>query len=301
MNLKCILMASSPAFIEQFVTLKNGYKLWTRRSESGTIPVIFVHGGPGGSCTMLDPIEEKFRDWGYKTVFYSQLGSIHSDNPNSPELWTIDYFTDHLEEIRVALGLNDFYLFGYSFGVVLCLEYALRYPGHARGLILSDFTASTQSFQGYVQHLRTQLSPESQATLNQLEATGDFANPAWGEIIQNEFMRKHFCILNPYPSEFHAFMQELNWNICQHFFGKNDFVVEGAAKGWDRWADLPKITIPTLAIAGEFDQCSPHDSIKMAQLMPHGQSHIVTNASHMPFYENPEDYFAALSGFLKPQ
>lgn len=299
-------MATAPSCIEHYVTLKSGYKLWARRSSNelwrtsnDATSILFIHGGPGGSCAMLKPIEDELLAHGYQTITYSQLGSVNSDNPDDPSLWTINQFTDHLEEVRSALDLEDFYLFGYSFGVVLALEYALRYPGHARGLILSDFTASLQSFEDYIQHLRRELMPESQAILAKLEAAEDFENPEWGRIVKDEFMAKHFCRLSPYPPVFDEFMQELNWKICQHFFGKNDFVVTGAAKGWDRWNDLPKITIPVLAISGEHDQCNPQDNIRMAHLLPRGTAHTVPNASHMPFYENPDDYFAAFRQFLE--
>jgi len=292
-------MSKQRLYIEEYVTLTNGYKLWTKRSENGSVPVLLIHGGPGGSSSMLQPIEEKLQDLGYQTIVYNQLGSIHSDNPDEPGLWTIEDFTSHLEQVCDALGLTKFYIFGYSWGVVLALEYVLRHPKRLYGLILSNFTASAESFEKHMQILRPKLSIDSRRTLDQLEKINDFTNPAWVKIITEEFMPKHFCILKPMPAAFDEFMKELNWKICHHFFGKNDFVVKGAAKGWNRWADLPNINVPTLVLSGASDQCSPADAKRMGSLMPKGSAHIIPRSSHVPFYENPTDYFEALNQFLK--
>ncbi len=292
-------MNNQQMYIEEFVTLKNGYKLWTKRSTEGSTPVLIIHGGPGGSSSMLQPIEQELRNNGYQTIVYHQLNSLHSDAPNKPSLWTIDEFTNHLEEVCDALNLKKFVIFGYSWGVVLSLEYALRHPKRLLGMILSNFTASVASFEQYIQHLRSRLSPESQEALALLEKNEEFGNHLWNKIITEEFMPKHFCRISPLPTIFSDFMKELNWDVCQHFFGKNDFVVTGTAKGWDRWPNLAQISTPTLVTCGEFDQCSPQDAINMAKLLPHGTAHITPHASHMPFYENPEDYFDALLTFLE--
>ena len=292
-------MNNQPLHTEEFVTLSNGHKLWVQQSISGETPVLLIHGGPGGSSGMLQPVEEALRKQGYQTIVYHQLGSVNSDNPDEPGLWTIEDFTNHLEQVCDALNLKKFYIFGYSWGVVLALEYAIRHPKRLHGMILSNFTASSESFETYAQLLRTKLSNESKRTLDQLEKINDFTNPAWVKIITEEFMPKHFCILKPWPSAFSAFMEEMNWKICHHFFGKNDFAVKGAIKGWNRWADLPNINIPTLILSGASDQCSPADAKRMGSLMPKGSAHIIPRASHVPFYENPSDYFEHLTQFLK--
>jgi len=285
--------------IERFVYLKNGYKLWTRRSGTGGIPVLLVHGGPGGTSTMLKPVEIFFQSQGLDTIVYHQLDSLHSDRPNDARLWTIEQFTQHLEEVCDALNLQQFYLFCYSWGVVLGIEYALRHPARLRGLVLSNFTASAASFQAYFQELRCSLKPESQRMLAALEAEEDFDNPVWGTIIREDFIPKHFCRLSPLPATFNSFLGELNWHVCQHFFGKNDFVVQGAFAGWDRWTDLPRVLVPTLVISGQYDQSSPADTMRMAKLLPRGIGHIVPDASHVPFYEQPADYCATLKRFLE--
>lgn len=40
----------------------------------------------------------------------------------------LDYFIDHVEQWRSALGLDRFYLGGHSFGGFICGNYAIKYP-----------------------------------------------------------------------------------------------------------------------------------------------------------------------------
>jgi proline iminopeptidase len=289
----------SPSFTEQFVTLKNGYKLWTKTSTTGTIPVLLVHGGPGGTSRMLKPIETQLIEHGYKVITYHQLDSQKSDCPDNSELWTIVEFTNHLEEVCETLKLENFYLFGYSWGVVLAIEYALKNPTKLRGLILSNFPASSKSFETYLQKLRTNLSDESRKILDDAEKNNSVGDEKWQQVMTQEFMKKHFCIMPKQPVELSEFMSELNWKLCLHFFGQNDFRITGALADWDRWNDLKKITVPALVLGGQYDQTDPQDLKKMSKLLPHGSCHISRNASHIPFYENPSKYFKHLLHFLK--
>jgi proline iminopeptidase len=38
--------------------------------------------------------------------------------------------------------------------------------------------------------------------------------------------------------------------------------------------------------------------LRMKMALGNAQLHVVPNASHMPFYENPDYYYPALTGFL---
>ena len=42
--------------------------------------------------------------------------------------------------------------------------------------------------------------------------------------------------------------------------GPNEFVVTGTFKDWDRWKDLPKITVPTLLIGASTTRWIPRTS-----------------------------------------
>ncbi|MBM3893668.1 alpha/beta fold hydrolase [Candidatus Dependentiae bacterium] len=282
----------------RMITLKSGHKIWTRTAKQGRIPIMLLHGGPGGTHEFFEKFEQFLAPRGFQVIVYDQLDSYYSDKSNDPALWTIDRFAQEVEEVRAALGVPAMYVFGYSFGVVLAIEYALRYPQHVKGLVLSNFGPSAASFQARMQYLRTQLPAEVQALFTDLEAKGQAGSSAWQAAMEQYFYPRFFCTLNPMPEPFARALGHLNWQLCMHFFGKNDFVVDGAFKGWDRWNDLPKIMAPTFVVVGQHDTTAADDAIKMAKFLPQGSVHIVPFASHVPFYENQQDYFQSLLKFL---
>ncbi len=87
-----------------------------------------------------------------------ELGSAYSDQPDDPTLWTVERFREEVEQVRAALGLEQFVLYGHSWGGLLAVEYALKYPQHLRGLVISNMTASIPLYEKHMAELRAQLA-----------------------------------------------------------------------------------------------------------------------------------------------
>ena len=97
-------------------------------------PVVFVHGGPGGGC---EPWHRQFFDpKRYRIVLFDQRGCGRS-TPNAElrENTTGDLVAD-MEQIRELLGIEQWVVFGGSWGSTLGLAYAQAQPQRTRALIL---------------------------------------------------------------------------------------------------------------------------------------------------------------------
>jgi proline iminopeptidase len=70
-------------------------------------------------------------------------------------------------------------------------------------------------------------------------------------------------------------------------------------KGWDRWADLPKIKVRTLTMGARYDEMDPENRRRMATLLPNGEAWISETGSHFAMYDDQQNYFKALLRFLK--
>ena len=95
---------------------------------------IFVHGGPGGGC---EPWHRQFFDpKRYRIVLFDQRGCGRS-TPNAElrENTTADLVAD-MDRIRSLLGIDQWVVFGGSWGSTLGLAYAEAYPQHTRALVL---------------------------------------------------------------------------------------------------------------------------------------------------------------------
>ena len=79
------------------VGLKNGFEVFFRRFGAGErTPLLILRGGPGPGHVYLEPLARLGEE--RQVVFYDQLGCGQSDHPDTPELWTIDYFVGEIDE-----------------------------------------------------------------------------------------------------------------------------------------------------------------------------------------------------------
>lgn len=281
-----------------FITLDNGYRVWTKRVGHGPIKILTLHGGPGCTHEYFECFEAFFPKDQYEVIFYDQLGSYYSDQPDDPSLWTVERFLEEVEQVRQGLGLKNFYLYGQSWGGLLAIEYALKYQRHLKGLILSNITGSVDSYVTYLNTLRSQLPEAIQDKLAFYEDQGDFFNPQYEKIMFEEVYSKHLCRLNPWPEALSRTFRHLNAQVYQTVQGPNEFVVLGNFKDWNRWNALKTITIPTLLICGRYDTMSPQDVEKMGQLIPHARVKICEQGSHCCLYDDQDTYFKAIHDYL---
>lgn len=133
----------APGAHEQIV---NGVRLWYRvAGKAKGVPVVFLHGGPGqGSQTFArfaGPHLERSR----RMVYLDQRGSGRSEKHWAKQ-YSVALMVDDLEQLRRSWGVDRIALIGHSFGTLLALEYAARYPQHVSHLVLSgtvvDFPAT---------------------------------------------------------------------------------------------------------------------------------------------------------------
>lgn len=208
-------------------------------------------------------------------------------------------FIEEVEQVRKALNLENFYLYGQSWGALLGMEYALNYGQNLKGLILSNMTASIESYEKHVAELRRALPAEVIEVLDKYEAAEDYQNPEYQAAMFGSVYAKHFCRLPEFPEPVANTFQHLNHRIYNTMQGPNEFVFSGNPKDWDRWADLPKIETPTLIIGARHDTMSADDLQKMSGLIPNARLAICENGSHLTLYDDQDCYFQHLTKFLR--
>jgi proline iminopeptidase len=275
------------------------YKVWTKKVGSGKVKVLLLHGGPGFTHDYLEAMESFLPQAGIEMYYYDQLGVGNSDIPDDPSLWNLARYTEEVEEVRRGLGLDNFVLYGHSWGGILAMEYALKYQQHLRALVISDMTAGTQAYLKRTASIKQQLPPETLARLNALEATQDYDNPEYDKIMMEDLYPKMICRIQPWPEPLSRAFRLANQKIYNQMQGKSEFVVTGNLKDWERWDRLHEIKVRTLTIGAQYDEMDPEDMKKMATLMPNATSAICPNGSHMCLWDDQEVYFHHLLGFLR--
>lgn len=138
--------------------------------KAGDSPLIFLHGGPGGSAIDFElTTAEKLAARGFFVIIYDRRGEGRSDDDKAE--FTFEQTFNDLMEIYEAYGLESATLLGHSFGGVVGARFAAKYPEKVSRLVLAGAPVSLQ--QSFKTILRTvQKKAETKgdsATLKQID------------------------------------------------------------------------------------------------------------------------------------
>jgi proline iminopeptidase len=287
------------AGIRMLPVMGGKYKVWTKKMGSGPIKVLLLHGGPGFTHQYLEAMESFLPEAGIEMYYYDQLGCGNSDKPDDVSLWKTPRFVEEVEDVRKGLGLENFVLYGQSWGGMLSIEYALKYQHNLRGLVLSNMTAGIQSYLKRLSEIVLQLPAAKQERLAALEAAQDYDNPEYTALMMNDLYPMAICRCKPLPEPVERAFRDASMQVYNTMQGKSEFVVTGYFKDWERWDDLHRITVKTLTLGAEYDTMDPKDIRRMAELMPNAESAICPNGSHLAMWDDQAIYFEHLLRFLR--
>jgi L-proline amide hydrolase len=279
-----------------------GYEVWYRvvgdGEAAGKLPVLLLHGGPGGTHDYLESLEA-LADTGRRAIFYDQLGCGRSDLPDDPSLYTVELFVDEVGTVRRALGLDRIHLFGNSWGGMLAMEYALTQPDGLESLVLASSPSSIPQWVAETGRLRAALPADVQETLTRHEEAGTTNSQEYEDACL-VFYKRHVCRLDEWPEyvlRSFAFINE-HGLVYRTMNGPSEFHVTGTLRHWDITGRLGEISVPTLVVSGEHDEATPTINRTVSEAIPGARSLVLPGCSHMAHVEDPEAYVRLLDGFF---
>lgn len=283
------------------------FNVWTKRvGNNPKIKVLLLHGGPGGTHEFFESFDGFLPQESIEYIYYDQLGSYYSDQPNDNKLWTTERFVEEVEQVRIALGLDNsnFYLLGQSWGGILAMEYALKYQKNLKGLIISNMMASAPAYNKYAQEvLGPQMDPKILKQIQDIEKNNDFSNPKYTELLFKYYYTEHVLRfpIDKWPESINRAFKHLNPNVYVFMQGQSEFGITGNAtlKDWDVTARLKTLTVPTLSIGAKYDTMDPKHMEWIANEVQNGRFLFCPNGSHCSQYDDQQHYFPGLIKFLK--
>ena len=279
------------------IRLKEGFEVQAYIYGEGDRTLLLANGGPGLPSLYLRAPHARLAQAGWKVVAWDQLGCGASDRPDDPALWTLARYVEEAEQVRAALDLGKVHLLGHSWGTWLFTEYCLTYPQHVKSCVLADGACDIPHLVGELDRLRSALGEETVAMMRRHEAAGTIEHPEYQAAV-TILNYRHVCRLQDWPATLTEALADWNMGPYVTMQGPNEFTYTGNMKDWNRIPAMGDITAPVLVLAGRFDELTPACSEKMHAAMPNARLEIFEGSSHMPFYEEPEAYFAVLEGFL---
>ncbi|MDX2424600.1 MAG: prolyl aminopeptidase [Amphritea sp.] len=269
--------------------------------ESGNaqgIPVLFIHGGPGGGTSgthrkFFDP--EK-----YRIILFDQRGCGQSTPHAELTGNTTQNLISDIEQIREHLNIDQWLLFGGSWGSTLSLLYAESYPERVSGMILRGIflcrerdirwfyqEGASAIFPDYWQEYQKVIPPQErgemlQAYYKRLTSDNDIARmsaaKAWA------IWEGRCSTLNPNNDVVDHFgaphIALAMARIEAHYFINNAFIDTNQII-----RDAHKIQhIPTVIVHGRYDMVCPiEQAFALQQALPQAELHIVRDAGHSAF------------------
>jgi proline iminopeptidase len=205
--------------------------------ESGNpdgIPVLFVHGGPGGACNASS---RRFYDpQTYRIITFDQRGCGRSTPHGDLSENTSKELVADMEAIREFLQIDTWVLFGGSWGSTLSLLYAQAYPARVQALILRGIFLARQ------------------CDLDWLYKDG--ANRIFPDC-WNDFV--------------HAIPDSERGDLLQAYhsrlLGEDELARMAAAKAWSAWEGSCSKLRPSSDALAEFTK--PHNALALSRIETH--------------------------------
>jgi len=274
-----------------------GGNVWFKRVGGGAgLPLLTVHGGPGLPHNYISSLE-RLAD-GREVIFWDQLGCGKSECPPDTELWTMERSVAEMDAVVKGLGLNRFHVFGNSWGGMLAQQYALDVASGSVSLTISNSIASIPEFSKMVARLKSELDPATQSAIDRHEAAGTTYSPEYQAAIRT-WNETYLCRVRPWPGELEDAFRNMGTEIFETMFGPSDFHIVGTIRSWDVFDRLPEIALPTLILAGRFDECVPEHMREMHRRIPGSRFELFESSAHMPFIEEPDRFDRVMRDFLR--
>lgn len=223
------------AFNSEHLAVGEGHRLYLEQSgTAGAIPVVVVHGGPGVGCS--EQQRRFFDPERYHIILYDQRGAGHSEPHAETRANTSAELVEDLERIRKHLHIDEWVLFGGSWGSTLALLYAQRYPRHTLGLILRGvFLGRESEMEWLYRNGAARYFPEE---------WDRFIEPVNGKI-GHELIEAYYRLVH----------------------GNNDLARVSAAKAWARWEAITSTFRPNQQSLDHLT--STHVALSLARISTH--------------------------------
>ncbi len=277
--------------MDGYLITDDGCRLWTAHAGGGR-PVVLCHGGPG-LWDYLPDVADLLAGTA-RVVRWDQRGCGRSSGDGP---YTLDRMVADLDVVCRDTGEGRVALVGHSWGATLALRYALDHPERVRALAYvsgtgidpgepwrAEFHANAERRQApYAGRLARLLAaepgPERDRELTSLQWSADFADRDLALGYAQRLATPWFGI----NRTCHAAVLDQ----ARRYLAETD--VAGRCAG---------LRVPVLIVDGAEDNRPRWAVDSLHRSLPDVRRVTIAGAGHLPWYERPDEFRAAVTGFL---
>lgn len=272
------------------------------------LPIIVIHGGPGGDFRSLLPLKVLAKD-GYRVIFYDQRGTGLSPRVAASTL-TLPSSVDDLHRIVKWAGKGKpVALFGHSWGGIIAAYYLAKHPKNIQAAILAEpGVLTSQELQDFVKQIQPKMNAKSLWYLvntilqaNKVkgpdkEAQGDYLFGRMMYMPGDSPLKAYWCNHTPHPT------------ALQHWRAGSTAskAILGTSKKPDGSFFMPSLKglqqykHEVLLMAGSCNTLiGPKRQKAHLKLFPKASLQVIPNAGHMMHLDKPKLTRHAILSFLK--
>lgn len=257
-------------------------------------PLVVMHGGPGVDHNSMHSL--RLLSDHYRLIFYDHRCNGRSEGA-AVHTMTWENLTADADALRQALHIERWAVLGHSFGGMVALEYALRYPENLSHLLLLDTCGDSW----WVQENAPRILAKRGYSNKTVRTAKRFFN---GNITVEEFMPSVRKLSGAYYHKLTLAQLIRDMAIGMRMKTQPEALIFGYGqllKGWSVMNRLGEIHVPALVMAGRDDfQFPPEHQAILAAGIPGAHLEIIECAGHNAHSERTSDVVEAIERFMNP-
>ncbi len=275
------------------ITSADDLSLFVRQYGEGDTPIVLLTGGPGYSGDYFEEVALRFGKQ-HRVILPDQRGTGRSViNPWDAARVTIEASVADVEALRAHSGAEQIILVGHSWGGVLALAYAADHGQHVRALVLIGSGGATSSWNmRYSQNLVAALNQDDMTAL--FQAQGLMATDPDAALVAMIRATAPAMILD----------RELAFRSADEYSGPAmltpavTLTMQGWLMGYDLGDGLGTLDAPVLIVQGARDPIGEETARETAGIFSRSEVHLIDNAAHEPYMEQPAAFYGIVEPFL---
>mgnify|MGYP003618468454 FL=1 len=270
---------------------------WEECGNPHGVPVLFLHGGPGAG---LSPKHRQFFDPAYyRIVLFDQRGAGQSTPLGEYRDNTTPLLINDIERLRELMGIDQWLVFGGSWGSTLALAYGQAHPERCTGFVLRGiFLCTPREIDWFLNGIQWFFPKEYAAFVGPIPEAerGDLLaayctrlfsdDPQVSAEAARTWSRYEGSCLHllPHPEvadEFGSDAISLGVGRLEaHYFRNQAFLSDDQLiRGVERIRHLPAVIIQ-----GRYDVvCPPQSAWRLHQAWPQARFEVIEDAGHAAF------------------
>ena len=284
------------AYDTRYIDTSNGrIAYYCYNTHFDSIPVLFLHGGPGGDGAGTTRMRKLHLH--HPVYTYDQMGCGNSDAIPDLSKWNHEDYFRELNEIILALGFEKVILIGASWGAGLAVGYAARYGCDriASMVLPSPFISSRRWEEDQMVNLSTMSEGCQRMMKDCIEGKG--TRDDYHKVMVEYYSKYLFTRRCNREIAVEAGMAEQD-DVFKAMWGANDFICTGTMKDLELIPELAKIDVPVLFMCGDSDEVTLDTMLEYQGMVKGSRLSIIPYAGHVLSMEQPESYYAAVRSFL---